>query len=256
MLGCPAKSLIGSQLSQQHSPTLSGHTAASTVREKMPAGIRCSGHFCNQELNPKLNRFKLHDKFRFYKGQYLKTSGIITAQARFLIRGFSLSLVSSLKESWLSFQVLKLLKCNFVDRQKWTGLSPQDLDPKYIISFYLSRCDSPLWFMLQGAVSGSVQASDRLMKELREIYRSQSYKTGDYNDTFSYSGDFYCFHISPADWSKALCLCRSFHRYLFSRTSQRQPLWMACQVKDVSSHIQFLLKLSSFANTVVHCVFC
>lgn len=31
---------------------------------------------------------------------------------------------------------------------------------------------------LQGAVSGSVQASDRLMKELREIYRSQSYKTG------------------------------------------------------------------------------
>lgn len=32
--------------------------------------------------------------------------------------------------------------------------------------------------MLQGAVSGSVQASDRLMKELREIYRSQSYKTG------------------------------------------------------------------------------
>ncbi|KAK3548994.1 hypothetical protein QTP70_025074, partial [Hemibagrus guttatus] len=29
-----------------------------------------------------------------------------------------------------------------------------------------------------GAVSGSVQASDRLMKELREIYRSQSYKSG------------------------------------------------------------------------------
>lgn len=36
--------------------------------------------------------------------------------------------------------------------------------------------------MLQGAVSGSVQASDRLMKELREIYRSQSYKTGNYGD--------------------------------------------------------------------------
>lgn len=36
----------------------------------------------------------------------------------------------------------------------------------------------PLWCTLQGAVSGSVQASDRLMKELREIYRSQSYKTG------------------------------------------------------------------------------
>lgn len=36
------------------------------------------------------------------------------------------------------------------------------------------------FWILQGAVSGSVQASDRLMKELREIYRSQSYKTGEY----------------------------------------------------------------------------
>ncbi|NWZ66471.1 UB2Q2 enzyme, partial [Acrocephalus arundinaceus] len=34
---------------------------------------------------------------------------------------------------------------------------------------------------LNGAVSGSVQASDRLMKELRDIYRSQSYKTGLYS---------------------------------------------------------------------------
>ncbi|XP_006899463.1 PREDICTED: ubiquitin-conjugating enzyme E2 Q2-like [Elephantulus edwardii] len=34
---------------------------------------------------------------------------------------------------------------------------------------------------LNGAVSGPVQASDRLMKELRDIYRSQSYKTGIYS---------------------------------------------------------------------------
>ncbi|XP_059534103.1 ubiquitin-conjugating enzyme E2 Q2 isoform X10 [Myotis daubentonii] len=34
---------------------------------------------------------------------------------------------------------------------------------------------------LNGAVSGSVQASDRLMKELRDIYRSQSYKAGFYS---------------------------------------------------------------------------
>lgn len=107
----------------------------------------------------------------------------------------------------------------------------------YNIFLYLLICPGVqqsvwffLWFMLQGAVSGSVQASDRLMKELREIYRSQSYKTGDCKDTVLYSGDFYCYNIS--DWSK-LCLCL-FDRYLFSRTSRRQPLWMACQVKDVS----------------------
>lgn len=45
----------------------------------------------------------------------------------------------------------------------------------------------PAWEVLvsvtlvfQGAVSGSVQASDRLMKELRDIYRSQSYKAGEH----------------------------------------------------------------------------
>lgn len=46
----------------------------------------------------------------------------------------------------------------------------------------LSSCLTVSCFMLQGAVSGSVQASDRLMKELREIYRSQSYKTGEYKE--------------------------------------------------------------------------
>lgn len=33
---------------------------------------------------------------------------------------------------------------------------------------------------VQGAVSGSVQATDRLMKELRDIYRSQSFKGGEF----------------------------------------------------------------------------
>lgn len=31
---------------------------------------------------------------------------------------------------------------------------------------------------LQGTVTGSVQASDRLMKELRDIYRSDTFKKG------------------------------------------------------------------------------
>ena len=32
------------------------------------------------------------------------------------------------------------------------------------------------FFFFQGSVSGSVQATDRLMKELRDIYRSDSFK--------------------------------------------------------------------------------
>ena len=33
---------------------------------------------------------------------------------------------------------------------------------------------------LKGTVSGSVQATDRLMKELRDIYKSPSFKSGAY----------------------------------------------------------------------------
>ena len=40
---------------------------------------------------------------------------------------------------------------------------------------------------LKGSVSGSVQATDRLMKELRDIYRSDSFKKGEF---FSYN--IYC----------------------------------------------------------------
>lgn len=36
-------------------------------------------------------------------------------------------------------------------------------------------------FILQGSVSGSVQATDRLMKELRDIYRSDSFKNHMYS---------------------------------------------------------------------------
>ena len=44
---------------------------------------------------------------------------------------------------------------------------------------------------LKGTVSGSVQATDRLMKELRDIYRSPSFKSG------AYQVIFYCdFYLS------------------------------------------------------------
>lgn len=37
---------------------------------------------------------------------------------------------------------------------------------------------------LKGSVHGSVQATDRLMKELRDIYRSDSYKKGNLSNIF------------------------------------------------------------------------
>uniref|UniRef100_A0A4W5L6E5 E2 ubiquitin-conjugating enzyme n=1 Tax=Hucho hucho TaxID=62062 RepID=A0A4W5L6E5_9TELE len=56
------------------------------------------------------------------------------------------------------------------------GKKSEDDGIEKVISLSLSLSPPP-----PGAVSGSVQASDRLMKELREIYRSQSYKTGIYS---------------------------------------------------------------------------
>lgn len=39
---------------------------------------------------------------------------------------------------------------------------------------------------LKGSVSGSVQATDRLMKELRDIYRSDSFKKGTCYNVFAH----------------------------------------------------------------------
>ncbi|XP_015248984.1 PREDICTED: ubiquitin-conjugating enzyme E2 Q2-like [Cyprinodon variegatus] len=66
---------------------------------------------------------------------------------------------------------------------------PQRRKSLFLFYFHciFATCFEPLssWLNTRtpkaGAVSGSVQASDRLMKELREIYRSQSYKTGIYS---------------------------------------------------------------------------
>jgi len=43
----------------------------------------------------------------------------------------------------------------------------------------ITVCDSLCVCFIQGSTVGSVQATDRLMKELREIYRSHSFKQGD-----------------------------------------------------------------------------
>lgn len=43
---------------------------------------------------------------------------------------------------------------------------------------------------LRGSISGSVQATDRLMKELRDIYRSDSFKKGELQECEVDGGDF------------------------------------------------------------------
>lgn len=45
---------------------------------------------------------------------------------------------------------------------------------------------------LKGAVTGSVQATDRLMKELRDIYRSDSFKKGNYKNKLLVNYLVYC----------------------------------------------------------------
>ncbi|CAG03170.1 unnamed protein product [Tetraodon nigroviridis] len=105
---------------------------------------------------------------------------------------------------------------------------------------------------LNGAVSGSVQASDRLMKELREIYRSQSYKTG------RAPGGRQRSKVAARRRSHpALIGSRSpgrpigtneplrTRRHLLGGTRERQPVRMARQIEDVrnSSCEYFILFL-------------
>lgn len=67
----------------------------------------------------------------------------------------------------------------------WQSSPPWEMQSTVFFVFTVKLVFWCVFFLLllQGAVSGSVQASDRLMKELREIYRSQSYKTGTHTPT-------------------------------------------------------------------------
>lgn len=46
------------------------------------------------------------------------------------------------------------------------------------VTDFLFQFFSLLFLVRQGTVCGSVQATDRLMKELRDVYRSDSFKRG------------------------------------------------------------------------------
>src|SRR5271170_5866823 len=48
---------------------------------------------------------------------------------------------------------------------------------------------------LRGTISGSVQATDRLMKELRDVYKSDSYKRGVYTIDLLNDSNLYEWHV-------------------------------------------------------------
>ena len=59
----------------------------------------------------------------------------------------------------------------------------------YIIKWYMNVYVIG-WYM-QGSTTGSVHANDRLMKELKDIYRSSSYKDG-FHSIFVIQYYFFC----------------------------------------------------------------
>lgn len=56
--------------------------------------------------------------------------------------------------------------------QKDEGIAPSDLAT--LVRLKANQRDD----YMRGCISGSLQATDRLMKELRDIYRSDSFKKG------------------------------------------------------------------------------
>ena len=82
----------------------------------------------------------------------------------------------------------------------FTGFRKVERQPETGFSFFLNSSQQVLEKLkanqrrdyLKGTVSGSVQATDRLMKELRDIYRSPSFKSGAYQ-VINYL--FFCFKV-------------------------------------------------------------
>ena len=67
---------------------------------------------------------------------------------------------------------------------------------------------------LKGTVSGSVQATDRLMKELRDIYKSPSFKTGNYQVRTYILSKFRDFILQPLGRSSRQIL--QYHKFYSS----------------------------------------
>lgn len=61
-----------------------------------------------------------------------------------------------------------------------TDKKSDEIDEQYLVKLERLRQSQRQDYM-KGAVSGSIQATDRLMKELRDIYRSDSFKKGVYS---------------------------------------------------------------------------
>ena len=176
MLSAPAKCWVSSWLLQWRSPALSGDTVTSSVKEKTPAGT-WNVSFFSQEQNT---------------GLLAKWLESITGLSWFLEMFSNVNTRCILCDHrlpwWTQYEGNVVYRQRRPPRDRWL---PNVAPPSSKASTILSEttvshhvCDPALWFPLQGAVSGSVQASDRLMKELREIYRSQSYKTGENNELY------------------------------------------------------------------------
>uniref|UniRef100_A0A8B9J1S9 Ubiquitin conjugating enzyme E2 Q2 n=4 Tax=Neoaves TaxID=3078114 RepID=A0A8B9J1S9_9PSIT len=110
---------------------------------------------------------------------------------------------------------------------------------------------------LNGAVSGSVQASDRLMKELRDIYRSQSYKTGIYSVELV-NDSLYEWHVKLLKCGKeqnclsvfsssSLQLSRHVGLKLF-RVDPDSPLHSDLQVLKEKEGVEYILLNFSFKD--------
>uniref|UniRef100_A0A8W8HMU9 Ubiquitin-conjugating enzyme E2 Q2 n=1 Tax=Magallana gigas TaxID=29159 RepID=A0A8W8HMU9_MAGGI len=71
---------------------------------------------------------------------------------------------------------------------------------------------------LKGSVTGSVQATDRLMKELRDVYRSDSYKMGIYSVDLV-NDSLYEWNINATTGVKYLGWCKASTLLLVSNTA-------------------------------------
>lgn len=82
--------------------------------------------------------------------------------------------------------------CLFVDAGAGQ-VKELEMDPQHFVTLERLR-QTQRQDYLRGSVSGSVQATDRLMKELRDIYRSDSSKKGtiQFNVSFSFNRNKIC----------------------------------------------------------------
>lgn len=120
----------------------------------------------------------------------------------------------------------------------FTCSQSEEIDEQYLVKLERLKQNQRQDY-LKGAVSGSIQATDRLMKELRDIYRSDSFKKGRWINPSKIQSEFFDI-LQWTQWD----LFNIWHVFLWLFWNTLQVFSNACNTKNCKINLNWSINLN------------